>query len=106
MLLVFRKRPTFESDWDMHVLLFFLVPTHRRELNARDKTICASLRNDKLSSRGKRRGVGAVRARERRGGVEMYRARMHLSLGERGGGGGRRRIVRGARRNCTRNAGR
>lgn len=50
----FRKhleRPTFESDWDMHVLLFFLVSTYLRELNAaaRDETIRASLRNDKLS---------------------------------------------------------
>lgn len=75
---MFRKRSTFESDWDMHVLLFFLVPTYQRELNARDKTICASLRNDKLF----RGGRGGERD-ENSGGVETYRARMHFSRGER-----------------------
>jgi len=95
---VFRKRPTFESDWDMHVLLFFLVPTYQRELNARDKTICASLRNDKLS-RGEKSRVGVANG----GGVEMYRARVHLS----GGGSfearaGTAHVTRGEGRSSTR----
>lgn len=79
----FRKhleRPTFKSDWDMHVLLFFLVSAYLRELNAaaRDKTIRASLRNDKLSREEEESGESGVDGIR----VEMHRARVHLVVGE------------------------
>lgn len=85
----FRKRlerPTFESDWDMHVLLFFLVPTYLptylRKLNASaaDKTIRASLRNDKLSLAGRKVG-GSPHADKCSGSGNASRARMHLGIG-------------------------
>jgi len=66
----------------MHVLLFFLVSTYLRELNAaRDKTIHASLRNDKLSREKESGESGADGIK-----VEVHRARVHLLVG----GSGRR----------------
>lgn len=64
----------------MHVLLFFLVSTYLRELNAaaRDKTIRASLRNDKLSREQEESGESGVDGIR----VEMHRARVHLLVGE------------------------
>lgn len=88
----------------MHVLLFFLVPTYLRELNAaaRDKTIRGILAKRQAVSRGGKRGSPL------RWGREMHRARVHLRVGYAKGGerNGREMSAAGRLAHVTRGGGR